>query len=762
MAVGDPPGAGDGVPSTLVGTETWFISSRRRATVLGACAVAAIGGVGVFGSSIGAQTAPVVVEPVSVDAAVPAMPVGTDHSSPALSDTGAVVAFDVTDSSGPPRVWIRDRAARTTTPVAELVSAAPGMSGNGCLVAYSVPGRGGTGPTVSLTVVDRCATSSGQPLPAGTVIDTVPMIPTTTPPVAPIADPAGDPTNDVDEYAAPALSFDGATIVWSTGSEIRRYVRPTSITGGVVADHLLVDSFDIELVPSAVAMTGADVDISDDGTAVVFVAGPGTTPFAPVPGNVYVWSESAGRADPTIELLSRTRAGAPGADSSGSPTMSADGSLVLFDSTSTDLAAIGTDPVTGPFVVIVDRVGRGTRVLVDEAKRPAVSGDGRHVAYERAGAIRMLSSTDGTSFTSTTDREIDGLGDVDPVTGSVLSRFGRWLVFDSAQGTVLTDDVEFQTGVMVWAADLRASDDGSIVDTTTTTTTPTTPTTPTTTIVASNPPTVPTTTVAGAVVTPPVAVTPPPATTVPLGTLPPPRYPTVTQYPQQSSGSSGSTIVRSSAVVYPLVQPGTVVFEPTVVAAGRRTATVSLSNPAARTAGVVGARVDAAGSGAFSLFADNCTGQSLATGATCTVEVQFAPLVVGAANGLLTFDLADGTTVSAALVGEGSPEPTLDVVPGVAAPGQVVTVFGAGFPAGALVEFSRSGVVDVDQLTVDLDGTFAHVFVVLPNTPSGPMTLTVAAQPDLFGDVAGELLVSSRRAASTAVFRDGIGASLAR
>jgi hypothetical protein len=177
---------------------------------------------------------------------------------------------------------------------------------------------------------------------------------------------------------------------------------------------------------------------------------------------------------------------------------------------------------------------------------------------------------------------------------------------------------------------------------------------------------------------------------------------------------------------------------------------------------VVASRVDAAGSGAFSLIADNCTGQSLTTGASCTVDVQFAPLVVGPANGLLTFDLADGSAVSAALVGDGSAEPTLDVVPGVAAPGQVVTVFGAGFPAGAIVEFSRLGVAEVDQLAVDPDGTFAHVFVVLPNTPSGPMTLMVAAQPDLFGDVAGELLVSGRTAASTAVFRDGLGASLAR
>ena len=237
------------------------------------------------------------------------------------------------------------------------------------------------------------------------------------------------------------------------------------------------------------------------------------------------------------------------------------------------------------------------------------------------------------------------------------------------------------------------------------------------------------------------------------------------EYPRQSSGSSGSTDpCGSSAVgVSPLVQPGTVVFEPTVVAAGRRTATVSLSNPAARTATVVASRVDAAGGGAFSLIADNCTGQSLATGASCTVDVQFAPLVVGAANGVLTFDLADGTAASAALVGDGSAEPTLDVVPGVAAPGQVVTVFGAGFPAGALVEFSRSGVADVDQLTVDPDGT-------LRPRLRRPPEHTLGAD-DAHGRGATRPVrrrrrraarVGSRRAASTAVFRDGIGGSRSR
>jgi hypothetical protein len=271
---------------------------------------------------------------------------------------------------------------------------------------------------------------------------------------------------------------------------------------------------------------------------------------------------------------------------------------------------------------------------------------------------------------------------------------------------------------------------------------------------------------------PPVEVLPPTATTVPLYPVAPttvpsttvPSYYPSTYYPSNyypsystsrsgSTGSSGSTIVQS-----PRVEPSTVVFEPTIVGAGRRTATAALSNPTTRSTTVEAVRVDPASSGGFSLVADNCSGVSLPVGSSCTVEIQFAPLVVGPASGLLVFDLADGTSASAALVGDGTAEPTLDVVPAVAAPGQVVTVFGAGFPAGTVVDFSRSTVPDVDQVTVDPDGTFAHVFVVLPNTPSGPMALFVAAQPDSFGEVTGELLVSSRSSDSnTAAFRSVAG-----
>jgi hypothetical protein len=138
------------------------------------------------------------------------------------------------------------------------------------------------------------------------------------------------------------------------------------------------------------------------------------------------------------------------------------------------------------------------------------------------------------------------------------------------------------------------------------------------------------------------------------------------------------------------------------------------------------------------------------------IEVQFAPTVVGPASAFVTAELSDGSVVTASLSGEGTAEPTLDVVPEVAAVGQVVTVFGAGFPADSTVEFSWDVVAGSEPIPVDPDGTFAHVVVVLPNTPTGPITVEIAGQPDVFNEVSGELLISGSGRTNTAVLRDGV------
>jgi hypothetical protein len=204
----------------------------------------------------------------------------------------------------------------------------------------------------------------------------------------------------------------------------------------------------------------------------------------------------------------------------------------------------------------------------------------------------------------------------------------------------------------------------------------------------------------------------------------------------------------------PVFGPESIVFGPTIINAGRRTTSATLSNQTGDTVDLRTISIDPAVEGPFSLLSDTCSNTQLPVGGGCMIEVQFAPIAVGPASAFLTAELSDGSVITASLSGEGSAEPTLDVVPKVAGAGQVVTVFGAGFPADSTVEFSWDVAAGSESVLVDPDGTFAHVVVVLPNTPMGPVTVEVAGQVDLFNDVEGELLISGSGRTNTAVLRE--------
>lgn len=655
---------------------------------------------------------------MSVDGDVPVADVAT---APSISATGAVVAFEATAADSGTRVWVRDRNASTTRAVAEVTSGSPGISGNGCIVAYVVPVEA----VSQLVAVDRCAASAEGPLPLGTVVDSI---------EGPVP-------------SAPAVAFDGTTIGWSTGTEVRRYTRPP---GG--ATWALTHAFDAEPVADEATVTGSRIDISASGTAVAFTAGPGTAPYAPTPPNVYVWELDAGNS--TVEAMSVTTAGTIGTGASSSPSISGDGATVVFDTTSDDLAVLGGVVATTPLVVAVDRESRASGVVVDDASRPSVSADGNHIVYERGTAIRVASSTDG--WVTSTDRIIDELASAAPVTPATLTQFGRWIAFDSSS-LPPTDMTQ------VHLADLRSSDTTN-TDTTTTTTTTTTDNTTSTTVdsTTSIPPA--TTTPAPTTTTDsPTVATTTPATPVPTagpytgvsvftGAFPRVVLPRTTFRPTSTSPGS------SFGGFLPPLEAGpvatAVVFEPTVVDAGRRTQTVTLSTFSS----IDVVSVVAEPPGPFAVTQDGCSGR---VETSCAVEVQFAPTAIGPVTGSVAFRLADGSVVAARLDGTGSPQPTLDVVPGVGGAGQTVTLFGAGFPDGATIQLRRGTDPVADQVVVDADGTFAHVIVVLPNSPTGPMALTVDGEPDVFDATTTELLVSTRGAGSNDAALRGGASSLA-
>jgi hypothetical protein len=209
-------------------------------------------------------------------------------------------------------------------------------------------------------------------------------------------------------------------------------------------------------------------------------------------------------------------------------------------------------------------------------------------------------------------------------------------------------------------------------------------------------------------------------------------------------------------VLLPVFEPAAFEFAPTIVAAGRRTTEVAFVKSGTEPITIGSLEVQPAGSG-FAVDATTCVGQ-ISAAQQCAVTVSFAPLMSGEGTADLVATLTDGRVITAALSGYGASAPLLSVRPGVATNGQVVTVFGGGFPAGAIVEFSWNQGQVKSNVTVDEVGVFAETLVVLPNTAAGLVDVVVAGQLDLFDEVSVSVLVTNHGGSvSTAVFVGGLG-----
>ena len=519
---------------------------------------------------------PVVSSPAEVVSQPPAgVAVSTPNTSPRISDDGNVVVFDSTTPGNPaiPHVMIRDRTAGTTTPVPDAPSSNSGVSGNGCVVAYSVPAAAPN--TVQLLTVNRCSTvpagSLAAPVPVGTA-------------ASPSAVNAAPPT--------PALSFDGRVVAWSTGTTVLRYVDGGS--GYVLADTIS-PPLTIPVPPQQSLVTGPTVDLTSDGTRIVFVAGPGTGPYLPAPANVFVWTAATTGASAqaaTTQLVSATPSGQLGAGSSTAPSISGDGGIVTYQSDSTDLA--GASSATAPFVMVADRAARTSRLLASGASKPVVSTDGTSIAYDTSTDVHLARSTGTPPFATTAgvslSTAVNGTSPTGPsVSGPVLSANGGVAAFDSTHGAGLVTDAAYASGTYVFARVI------------TEVTPPTTP-----------PPTAPTTAPTTTAPAPTTTDPPEPSTTVPATTVPlRPVTPTTTSPPFRpsfpgtgssgggsSSGGSSRPVGSSTVTIQPsgpiegaTLAPVGVDFSPTIVGVGRQVATLTLSNP---TSGSIdrGGRVD--------------------------------------------------------------------------------------------------------------------------------------------------------------------------
>jgi hypothetical protein len=143
----------------------------------------------------------------------------------------------------------------------------------------------------------------------------------------------------------------------------------------------------------------------------------------------------------------------------------------------------------------------------------------------------------------------------------------------------------------------------------------------------------------------------------------------------------------------------------------------------------------------FSVVSTDCVGAALAPNATCDVELGFTPTAAGASAAQLTATGQGGSSATAALTGSGLFAPTLEAFPPVAAPGQVTTLIGDGFPPSTPIQIVWEVGPEVFSVTSDAAGSFKLPVLILVNTLLGPRIVSAVAQPDLFEPVDTDLLI---------------------
>lgn len=203
-----------------------------------------------------------------------------------------------------------------------------------------------------------------------------------------------------------------------------------------------------------------------------------------------------------------------------------------------------------------------------------------------------------------------------------------------------------------------------------------------------------------------------------------------------SAGDAFAADSPTNAPAIACVQPAALDFgeSPLRVAAPRQTFTVTSVGLAV----LAIASVDIAGAAGpdFTRTADSCTGRRLRAGRSCSVEIEFRPLVTGdrqasasvrstgatAAVDLRGRGLGSGSTVTTATTAAPS-QARLTVDPGLGHPGFVVQASGSGFrPLADIVLTWVPGIGQV-QARSDAAGSFRVAVLVFPHDLPGPRQL---------------------------------------
>ena len=207
--------------------------------------------------------------------------------------------------------------------------------------------------------------------------------------------------------------------------------------------------------------TSDSVSCSADGRYVAFVSS--ATNLVPLDSNGVPDVFVADRQTGAVVCASMTSGHAFGDGASASPSISADGRYVAFESQASNLAPGDTNSATDVFVCDlqtqqVERVSdSGSAPPVDTSINPSISADGRYVAFMSSGAGLLPTDTDPDADIYVYDRQTDTLELDTPISGTspcyrpAISADGRYVAFDCV-------------GTMGFPNDTNGTDDAFVYD----------------------------------------------------------------------------------------------------------------------------------------------------------------------------------------------------------------------------------------------------------------------------------------------------------
>ena len=128
------------------------------------------------------------------------------------------------------------------------------------------------------------------------------------------------------------------------------------------------------------------------------------------------------------------------------------------------------------------------------------------------------------------------------------------------------------------------------------------------------------------------------------------------------------------------IEPAAIAFDAQTVGVASPTQAARVRNTGTGSNTVGAVSIGGTNAADFAVVSTNCVGAVLAPGATCDVEVGFTPTDAGAESAQLTATGQGGSSAAATLTSAALYAPRLKAFPPVAAPGQVTTLIGEGFP----------------------------------------------------------------------------------